>query len=220
MSNMQYFWAKSLWRSSKIGYSYSNSIGMSGGVITLWKEGSIEVEFSFKGEGYLGIKVLSKEFFYYMVNVYSPCCLRKKKLLWEKLLELKEKFSDGEWLLGGDFNAVKHRSERKGRGMFVNDSESSLFAEFIGESGLVEVPCKGKKFSWYSGDGRSMSRIDHFILSDVIVNRWNVIGQLIDDRDISDHFPIWLVLDGNNWGPKPFKFNNEWFSFNSFTSFV
>ncbi|CAI8603270.1 unnamed protein product [Vicia faba] len=93
------------------------------------------------------------------------------------------------------------------------------FADFIEKSRLVDIPCRGKKFSWYSGDGKSMSRIDRFLMSDSIVNNRGVVGQLIGNRDISDHCPIWIVKDNVNWGPKPFKFN-EWFSFESFVPFV
>ncbi|XP_058759273.1 uncharacterized protein LOC131632551 [Vicia villosa] len=132
MVNMHGFCAQSLWSNTSIGYSFSNSTGLSGGLITLWKDGVLK---------------------------------------------------------------------------------------FVEKSELV-VPCKGKKFSWYSGDGRSMSRIDRFLLSEVIVDRWKVIGQKIEERDISDHCPVWLVLDNNNWGLKPFKFNNEWFSFDSFIPFI
>ncbi|XP_058765341.1 uncharacterized protein LOC131638809 [Vicia villosa] len=57
-------------------------------------------------------------------------------------------------------------------------------------------------------------------MSSIVVDRWDVIGKMIGDRDISDHCPIWIMTDNNNWGPKPFKFNNEWFSFDSFIPFV
>src|SRR4051812_6174358 len=104
-----------------------------------------------------------------------------------ELIRLKDIFKDGEWIIGGDFNAVKHRRERKGRSGSVNNLEMSLFADFIDKSLLLDVPCKVKKFSWYSGDGKSMSRIDRFLVADNIVSRWGVVGQVISDRDISDH---------------------------------
>ncbi|XP_058726606.1 uncharacterized protein LOC131597964 [Vicia villosa] len=140
--------------------------------------------------------------------------------MWEEILTLKEAYKDGEWIVGGDFNAVKDRKERKGKVGTVNSREVELFADFIDRSSLVDVPCKGQKYTWFSGDGKVKSRIDRFLLSSVIVNRWEVVGQLIGDRDISDHFPIWIKTDVANWGPKPFKFNNEWFSLDSFIPFV
>ncbi|XP_058775987.1 uncharacterized protein LOC131650289 [Vicia villosa] len=198
--------ARSFWNFSEIGFSFSNSI--------------VEIVHSFKGEGFLGIKVAWKGHFYYVANVYSSCELVKKRASWEELLRLKDIFIDGEWIIGGDFNAVKDRRERKGRSGVVNNIEMDLFADFINKYFLVDVPCKGKKFSWYSGDGKSMSRIDRFLVANNMVNRWGVIGKLIGNRDISDHCPIWLVVDDMNWGPKPFRFNNQWFSHEAFMPFV
>ncbi|XP_058726536.1 uncharacterized protein LOC131597893 [Vicia villosa] len=211
--------ANSFWYSSEMSFSYSNSIDRSGGLLILWND-KVEVVNSFKGEGYLGIKASWENKFYYVINVYSPCLLIKKIELWKKLIELKEAFKDGEWIMGGDFNAIKNSRERKGRGVYVNKRDMELFSEFIDRSALVDIPCKGKKFSWFSEDGKSMSRIDHFIVSNKVVSRWEVMGQFIGDRDISDHCPIWILKDQRNWGPKPFKFNNEWFSFDSFIPFV
>lgn len=43
-----------------------------------------------------------------------------------------------------------------------------------------------------------MSRIDRFLLSNNVIDRCEVVGQLIRDRDISDHCPIWLMKDNSN----------------------
>lgn len=89
---MQDYWAKRLWRNTNVGYYFSNSSGLKGGLITLWKEGLMEVLLRFKGEGFWGIKITWKDHLYYIVNVYSSCILRKKKELWARFLELKEKY--------------------------------------------------------------------------------------------------------------------------------
>ncbi|XP_058768559.1 uncharacterized protein LOC131642300 [Vicia villosa] len=47
-----------------------------------------------------------------------------------------------------------------------------------------------------------------------------VKGQTIGGRDVSDHTPIWIRDNKRNWGPKPFRFNNLWFSHKDFFSFV
>ncbi|XP_058746048.1 uncharacterized protein LOC131618913 [Vicia villosa] len=121
---------------------------------------------------------------------------------------------------GGDLNAVKKRSERIGHSIRSSNVEWKDFSDFIVESGLVDVPCKGKKFTWFSGDGKLKSRIDRFLVSNNIISKWGVVGQWIGSRDVSDHCPVWLLVDKEDWGPKPFKVNNEWFSHKSFFSFV
>lgn len=212
--------ANSFWNYSELGFSYSNSLGRSGGSLTLLNKENIEVLNIFNGDGFLGIKVCWKNYLYYMVNIYSSFDLSKKKVLWEDLLALMERFKDGDYIIGDNFNAIKIVSERKGRAVMVNYREVDLFADFINKSSLVYIPCKGKQFSWFNGDGKSKSIIDHFLLSSDVVNRWDLVGQYIGDRDISDHYPIWLLMNKSNWHPKPFIFNNKWFYFDSFVPFV
>src|SRR3954471_10572923 len=62
--NMHEWVAKSFWRGGDIGFSFSNSVGRSGGLLTLWKEDNMDVVASFKGEGFLGIKILKDNIFY------------------------------------------------------------------------------------------------------------------------------------------------------------
>lgn len=47
-----------------------------------------------------------------------------------------------------------------------------------------------------------------------------MVDEHIGSRDISEHSPIWLVKDNIDWRPKPFKVNNEWFSFKYLIPFV
>ncbi|XP_058780621.1 uncharacterized protein LOC131654295 [Vicia villosa] len=209
----------SLWKNEKVGWSFVQSEGRSGGLITMWKEGAMEIILSFRRGGILGTKVKWKGVIVYLVNIYSPCSLRGKKELWKDLLELRAIFSDGYWLMGGDFNAVKKRSERKGRSS-GGGSEASLFSGFIKDSRLIDMPCNGNRFSWYSGDGFSMSRLDRFLVDDFLIDRWGMVGQKIGDRSISDHCPIWTVSNKENWGPKPFVVNNAWFEDTLFLPFV
>ncbi|XP_058784819.1 uncharacterized protein LOC131659676 [Vicia villosa] len=107
--------AFSMWSNTEVGFSFSNSNGRSGGILTLWRKYRVKVLQSFKGEGFLGIKII-----------------------------------------GGDFNAIKSSIESKGGSDREMVTGSDLFGRFIDDNGLVDVPCKGKKFTWYSGDGRSM----------------------------------------------------------------
>ncbi|PNX83060.1 cysteine-rich receptor-like protein kinase [Trifolium pratense] len=85
---------------------------------------------------------------------------------------------------------------------------------------VIDIPVAGKKFSWFSADGKAMSRLDRFLLSDGFIERGGVSGQWIGDRNISDHCPIWLVFSNTDWGPKPFKFNNCWIDHPNFKPFV
>lgn len=49
-----------------------------------------------------------------IVNVYAPCDLRGKRLLWDELkLHMGNRGGD-RWCILGDFNSIKSRGERKG----------------------------------------------------------------------------------------------------------
>ncbi|CAJ2628008.1 unnamed protein product [Trifolium pratense] len=85
---------------------------------------------------------------------------------------------------------------------------------------LVDIPVLGKKFSWVSPDGKAMSRLDRFLLSEGFVEKSGISGQWIGDRDISDHCPVWLLCSSCDWGPKPFRVVNAWLEHPDFKKFV
>jgi hypothetical protein len=175
---------------------------------------------SFSGDGFLGIRVEKEGVVMNLVNVYSPCSISGKKKLWDDLVCIKRQSGGGEWCVGGDFNAVLKASERKGSSSNNRQGERFLFNQFVNDMEVIDLPVLGKKFSWFSADGKSMSRIDRFLLSDGLISKYGFSRQWIGDRDISDHCPIWLVSSPINWGPKPFRVINGWFDHPDFLSFV
>lgn len=50
-------------------------------------------------------------------------------------------------MIGGDFNTITSRSDRKGRGVGYSEVESQDFRSFIEVMNVLEPPCLGKKFS-------------------------------------------------------------------------
>lgn len=56
-----------------------------------------------------------------------------------------------------------------------------------------------------------MSRIDKLLLSEGIIDIWNVVSQKIRSKDISGHIQIWLKCNVTNLDPKPFRTLNSWF---------
>lgn len=109
---------------------------------------------------------------------------------------------------------------RKGRNTQLNQAELVGFKHFIDQMEVVDIPVLGKNFTWFSSDGASMSRLDRFLLSEGVIQKWDITAQSVGDKDISDHYPIWLKGGEMNWGPKPFRFNNCWLEHNGFCDFV
>jgi len=82
----------SLWGGEDCDWVFKAYEGNSGGILSIWRKSCANIEFSFQGEGYVGVclewgveKVRS-----IVVNVYSKCELGTKRRLWEALLEERQ----------------------------------------------------------------------------------------------------------------------------------
>jgi len=157
---------KALWGGSVHNYSYQPSVGL----VTVWDASKIDVWSSFSFEHVLAIKgndLLTGEDFI-IFNVYAPCDLVGKKLLWENLSLHIHNNSDVGICVRGNFNSVRGIDERKGRAVVYKQTDVEVFNKFIHDSLLFDLPICGRLFTWYKGDGISMSRLDRFLLS----NKW------------------------------------------------
>jgi len=73
----------------------------------------------------------------------------------------------------GDFNAVRGVEERRSiRGDREVTPDVEPFNNFIKENILIDLSLCGCQFTWFKGDGISMSRIDIFLLSEEWCLRW------------------------------------------------
>jgi len=66
----------------------------------------------------------------------------------------------------GDFNAVRCPEERRGTSGVFTTAWIDTFNNFIEDLTLLDLPLRGRMFTWFRGDGKSMSRIDRFLLSE------------------------------------------------------
>ncbi|MCH97322.1 hypothetical protein A2U01_0018316, partial [Trifolium medium] len=64
--------------------------------------------------------------------------------------------------------------ERKGSSSSVRHNERVEFYQFVESMELIDLPVTGKKFSWFCADGKTMSRLDHFLLSDNFIAKEEV----------------------------------------------
>lgn len=70
---------------------------------------------------------------------------------------------------------------------------------------LIYLPIYGGKFTYHKVNDSTMSRIYKFLVSDHLLAFWKIDYQFVGERDLSDHSPIRIKGDLDNWGPKPFK---------------
>ncbi|GKV03088.1 hypothetical protein SLEP1_g15456 [Rubroshorea leprosula] len=190
---------RKLWDSDNMEWVAKPSSGAFGGLIIIWNSEVFKKVDVFEGDGFLGIYGLwgPEAHPCILCNVYSPCDLEKKKILWGSLQCLQER-------KGG-------RSARR---------EITGFEEFILNNGLMDLPMLGRKYTWYQLNGQCMSRLDRFLFNDEWLTKWPDLKQWGLHRSMSDHRPILVKNEAHNWGPKPFKFFNAWLYNSGFTEMV
>jgi len=120
----------------------------------------------------------------------------------------------------GDFNSVRNVDERRGRGSVFRQVEADVFNDFIDGSLLIDLPFCGRIFTWYRGDGVSMSRLDRFLLSDKWCEKWPNSIQVAYQRGLSDHVPLLLQTDDVNWAPRPLRMLKCWSEYSGYGDFV
>lgn len=90
----------------------------------------------------------------------------------------------------------------------MNDFQHSNV--FIDDNDFVDLLLCGCRFTWFKGDGSSMSRIDRFLLSEEWCLQWPNCIQFALLRGLSDHYPLQLSVDEEDWGPRPSRMLKCW----------
>ncbi|XP_068479069.1 uncharacterized protein [Phaseolus vulgaris] len=85
---------------------------------------------------------------------------------------------------------------------------------------MVDIPCIGRKYTWYRPNGKAKSRLDKFFMSFEWLQHWPSSKQYVAKRQISDHCAIVLKSNVADWGPKPFRFLDIWQEDKEFVNFV
>ncbi|KAL9672015.1 hypothetical protein QQ045_009589 [Rhodiola kirilowii] len=98
--------------------------------------------------------------------------------------------------------------EEERRGLRFSEKDAILFQDFIRAMGVVDIPLKGKNFTW--GNKFGASRLDRFVLSPGILSLWPNLVQRGLDKGPSDHAAVALMEEEKNWGVKPFRVLNVW----------
>jgi exonuclease III len=146
-------------------FEFIPSVGASGGIIIIWNGSLFNGEVDFQNEFSLSIKFTSNlsHDSWFLTNIYGPCTAERKAIFldWFANIDMPE---DVDWLVLGDFNFMRKPSDRNKPGGDVN--EMLLFNEAISNLGLVELPLKGRKFTWSNMQQEPLQeRLDWFFTS-------------------------------------------------------
>ena len=128
-------------------FAYAPSVGASGGILILWSSAVfvgtvVEIQSFGVTVNFTSIHNADS---WTMVAVYGPCqgMLRDNFVSWLYNIHIPV---DSNWLLLGDFNFIRSEENRNRPGGNLNDM--FIFNEIIGHLGLLELPLKGRKYTW------------------------------------------------------------------------
>ena len=211
-----------MWDGQQATFSFRSSLGASGGLLTIWDSTEVEVWSSGSFDHVLSIHgwfiVSNKEFF--LFNVYAPCDGVDRQVLCDSLSIRIPALQGKKVCIYGNFNEVRCRKERRSVSNYGGVMDFAPFNHFIDENALLDLPLYGRNFTWYKGDGKSMSRIDRFLLSEDWCLVWPNCLQIAQLRGLSDHCPLLLSVDGEDWGLRPSRFLKCWSDTPGYKQFV
>ncbi|XP_071713477.1 uncharacterized protein [Rutidosis leptorrhynchoides] len=192
---------------SDFKFVQKDSVGASGGIITIWDCNTFIFDHAIEGEFFLVIcgSWVGYDSKITFINVYGPHSSSKKQRLWSELSSLINSLTS-PFIIFGDFNEVRKASERMN--CVFNQQWATNFNNFINNFGLIDIPLGGKKFTRICIKRMKFSKIDRFLISDDILKLWPNISSKTLDRDLSDHCPILLRNTYFNSGPKPIRVFN------------
>jgi hypothetical protein len=165
MSVVDDFLVKAIWGDTLVEYSFLSATGASGGLVTMWDCNYVQVWSTTWLPHILIIRgrVLQTNQNFVIVNVYAPCDTALKQVLWDQLLNIAVSIGETDLCLCGDFNSIRSTDERRGRGSAFRQHDSYIFNNLIDEGNFVDLPICSRLFTWYRGDGYSMSYLDRFL---------------------------------------------------------
>ncbi|XP_071740585.1 uncharacterized protein [Rutidosis leptorrhynchoides] len=190
-------------------YVQKPKIGKSGGMLLIWDPTVFVLEEAVQKKYFLAIKGMwkGKSKQSVIVNVYGPHKDKDKKVFWPSLESIMT-LSDVEWVIGGDFNEVRTEDERQN--CEFSKRREKMFNEFIEKCHLIDIPLCGKRFTRISDDGRKLSKLDRFLVSEDFLHSWGDVSVTSLDRRTSDPSPLILRDNNADFGPKPFKIFDLW----------
>jgi hypothetical protein len=196
------------------------SDGASGGLLVLWASnqfmGTVLLQEMFGLVVHFQSTISDENFT--LVNIYGPCegIPRENFIAWLFHLDIPD---DSLWLLIGDFNFYRFLDNHNRPGANLNDMNT--FNEVISYLGLVELPIKGRAFTWSNMQMEPLlEQIDWFFTSAAWTLKFpNMIVNPLA-RPTSDHVPCVISIATSIPKPQVFRFENHWIKMPGFMDTV
>ena len=153
-----------------------------------------------------------------LVVVYGPCQGEARDNFINWLYNLCIPI-DEHWLLLGDFNFLRSVDNRNLPGGDINDM--FIFNEVIGHLGLLELPIKGRSYTWSNmQDIPLLEQLDWFFTSVDWITDYPMTEVLPLARTASDHIPCLVSIKTTIPKSNLFRFENYWLELEGFMECV
>ena len=123
------------------------SVGASGGLFIRWNDNLFVGNTLFRNNFSISVKLTStlSGATWVLTNVYAPCQgqARADFIQWFRNIDMAD---NTDWLVVGDFNFMRYPNNRNRAGGNVQYMLS--FNDAISARALVEIPLKGRNFTW------------------------------------------------------------------------
>ncbi|XP_043697169.1 uncharacterized protein LOC122647945 [Telopea speciosissima] len=148
--------------------------------------------------------------------------MEERRELWRDVITLASNISI-PWVALGDFNVVRQQSEKLG-GDPVRQEAVDNFNSFIFDTDLIDLKWKGELFTWNNrqgGSSRVCCKLDRALVNLNWMDALRSSEATFLPPGLSDHSPaVVSILDGVNFGPKPFRFFEAWIGRGGFDEVV
>nr|GEV10093.1 RNA-directed DNA polymerase, eukaryota [Tanacetum cinerariifolium] len=202
MEHIELVTINKLWGNSSYNYAFSSSLGNSGGILCVWEPTLFLKENITSSDYFLAvtstwIPTSSKLL---IISFYAPQDLTEKRMLWDYLLRLINRW-DGECVIMGGFNEV--RSEHERRGSVFNVQSAVAFDNFIPLASLIDLPLDGYTYIWVHKSATKMSKLDRILISKGLMASFPHLSSICLDKHLPDRRPILMRERNIDYGPTP-----------------
>ncbi|OMO78224.1 Endonuclease/exonuclease/phosphatase [Corchorus olitorius] len=174
-----------------------NSMGLSGGILLLWKDDvkasivSMNKNISFLYLQYGKIKM-------WLACLYGHPDPQHRGEVWEQLMNISKSIApEEEWLVMGDFNQVL-KAEDKLSSTSNSIRGASKFQDCLNQCSLAEISNKGLHFTWTNGRGegnQTWERLDRAFANAAWLRKFEDTILTNLPITMSDHSPMILQFD-------------------------
>lgn len=192
-------------------FVYQPSVGASGGLIVIWNSSSYQGNVVFTMPYGIRVDFISQsspDDSWKLINIYGLCQgeLRTEFVNWLHDLDIGD---DENWIVMGDFNFIRSTENRNLPGGDMNDI--LIFNEAISSAGLVELPLKGRAFTWSNMQNHPLlQQPDLVFISPSWILKYPHTELTALPNSISDHAPCVVSIATSTPKSPLFRFENFW----------